>query len=119
MAATAGGNSNFTSRDVLTQYPLIDGHNHFPDYVYQKLGNNLKTFDFNTTLVGSETDLPGLRTGLVGGQFWTAYSPCPSIFKDAVARTLEQIDVIKRIVKRYKDDLQLALSVDGNDNTNV
>ena len=46
-------------------------------------------------------------------QFWVAYTSCSSQFKDSVEQTFEQIDVIKRMVKKYPNDLQIATSADG------
>ena len=40
--------------------------------------------------------------GMVGAQLWTAYAPCGSQHKDAVQITLEQIDLIKRLVEQYR-----------------
>lgn len=83
------------------------------DYVSTKFRFQLNTtFQFNSTLSGTATDLPRLRTGLVGGLILTAAPPCSSQFKDAVVRVFEQIDAIKRIVKS-NEDLQLALTVKG------
>ena len=39
---------------------------------------------------------------MVGAQLWTAYAPCGSQHKDAVQITLEQIDLIKRLVEQYR-----------------
>lgn len=88
------------------------------------LANNLSTFDFNQSLAtipawnppggrASQTDLPRLRAGLVGAQFWAAYANCSSNLKDAVSRTIEQIDLIKRIVQLNANDMQLVTSVAG------
>ena len=49
----------------------------------------------------------------MGGQFWSVYIPCKSTFtqwSDDVKRTLEQIDVTKRMVKQYSQDFELALT---------
>jgi membrane dipeptidase len=46
-------------------------------------------------------------------QFWVAYVGCDSQFKDAVEQTMEQIDVIKRLVNEYPDDLHYATSAKG------
>jgi hypothetical protein len=46
-------------------------------------------------------------------QFWVAYVGCSSQFKDAVEQTMEQVDVIKRLINAYPDNLQFATSADG------
>ena len=61
----------------------------------------------------SHTDLLRLREGRVGAQLWTAYAPCGSQHKDAVQITLEQIDLIKRMVEQYSSYLQLAQTAQG------
>ena len=46
-------------------------------------------------------------------QFWAAYVPCESQYKNAVQMTLEQVDLIKRVVRQYSDYLSLALTAEG------
>src|SRR5205823_2239213 len=56
------------------------------------------------------TDLPRLKKGGVGAQFWSVYVPADTAEKGtSVKTTLEQIDVVHRMIKRYPDDLELAL----------
>ncbi|KAF5304670.1 hypothetical protein FQA39_LY09447 [Lamprigera yunnana] len=106
---------------ILDEVPLIDGHNDLPYNIYQIVLNNLSKFPFDKNLTEDEiwgnhqckqcyTDLPRLRKGKVGAQFWVAYVSCNVQYKDAVAKTLEQIDVIKRMIKKYPNELQLATS---------
>lgn len=113
---TSGGSS------VLSQVPLIDGHNDLPHNLYSLLGNQLDKFKFDSDLREdpvwgstnfSHTDLPRLRAGKVGAQFWVAYVSCTAQHKDAVERTMQQIDVIKRLIKAYPNDLQYATTADG------
>lgn len=107
---------------VLLEVPLIDGHNDLPHNLYAVLENRLEKFNFDSDLTqdpifgpmnNSHTDLPRLRRGRVGGQFWVAYVSCKTQHKDAVARTMQQIDVIKRLIRTYADDLQYATTADG------
>ncbi|KAI4477546.1 hypothetical protein M0804_012663 [Polistes exclamans] len=117
---SVGLNANkLKGSDVLDLAPLIDGHNDLPFNLYEKLNNNLKEFPFEKLLVndpvwGREacptcyTDLPRLKAGKVGGQFWVAYVPCNSQYKDAVQLTLRQIDVIKRFIDLYPEHLQFV-----------
>lgn len=124
VATTTGGDKRFTARDVLSTYPLIDGHNDLPYKLFKYLDNQLSDFNFNSSLKDSErwnpptegksqTDLKRLQDGMVGGQFWAAYTPCETSFKDAVARTFEQIDVIKRLIDMNHESMQLVSSVQG------
>jgi hypothetical protein len=47
-------------------------------------------------------------------QFWAAYVPCESQHLNAVQLTLEQIDLIKRLIDKYEEHLQFASSANGN-----
>lgn len=120
---TAGFSIKRSARgsDVLYKVPLIDGHNDLPYNLRSHLKNQLANFNFSANLssdaywsevASSFTDLPRLRAGRVGAQFWVAFVGCSSQFKDAVEQTLEQIDVIKRLVREYPDDLHYATSAE-------
>ncbi|KYN07856.1 PREDICTED: dipeptidase 1-like isoform X2 [Cyphomyrmex costatus] len=111
--------NTFKGRNALDLAPLIDGHNDLPDNLYNKLHNDLRTFRFEDDLSNDDvwgrtacptcfTDLPRLSKGKVGGQFWVAYAPCESQYKDAIQLTLRQIDVIRRLIQRYPNNLQLV-----------
>lgn len=58
----------------------------------------------------SHTDIPRLRKGQLGAQFWSAYVPCKAQHLDAVQITLEQIDVIRRLVDYNPQHLALVRS---------
>jgi len=107
---------------ILSNVPLIDGHNDFPLSIRNHLDNDVGMLHFGCDLSRlepwasdsmSHTDLLRLRKGRVGGQFWSAYMDCDAQYKDAVQLFLEQIDVIKRLVEYYPDDLQWADSADS------
>jgi len=102
-------------------FGIIDGHNDLPYNIYNILENDITNFNFHLNLTedpvwGLEacdscfTDIPRLKAGGVGAQFWVAYVSCATQYKDSLAKTLEQIDVIKRLVEKYPQDLQLAKS---------
>lgn len=46
-------------------------------------------------------------------QFWSAYAPCSSQHLDAVQLTLEQIDLIRRLVNLYPQHMALVTTADG------
>ncbi|XP_071786145.1 dipeptidase 1-like isoform X2 [Asterias amurensis] len=107
------------SRDLAVQYmsetPLIDGHNDLPWQLKKLYNNRLKDVDLSADLSGSttlHTDIPRLETGKVGAQFWAAYTPCDSQYKDAINHILDQIDVIKRMCDWYPESFQFATSAD-------
>ncbi|XP_033195069.1 dipeptidase 1-like isoform X1 [Bombus vosnesenskii] len=108
-----------TVRQVLSEVPLIDGHNDLPWNIRNFVHNQLAEFDFDKDLrqvapwsksAWSQTDLVRLRQGMVGGQFWAAYVPCESQHLNAVQLTLEQVDLIKRLIEKYSQHMQFAAS---------
>jgi membrane dipeptidase len=92
---------------------LVDGHNDLPWQYREKKDLSFLTLDIARPQKNIHTDLPRLREGGVGAQFWAAFVPS-STRKDhtAVTMTLEQIDVIHRLVKRYPNDLEFARTAD-------
>ncbi|XP_050545605.1 dipeptidase 1-like isoform X1 [Daktulosphaira vitifoliae] len=109
-------------RRILKEVPLIDGHNDLPWNIRKFVHNQLMYFNFSTDLKTvepwsrsnwSQTDIPRLKKGLVGAQFWSAYVPCGRQHLDVVQTTMEQIDVIRRLAENYSNDLQLVTSVKG------
>ena len=106
---------------ALEAAPVFDGHNDVPIQLRSRLGNQINDFDFENTLPTAEghpegramhTDIARLRAGKVGAQFWSVYVPVSLTEPQAVQMTIEQIDVTKRLIARYSDDLQLALTAD-------
>ncbi|XP_071538215.1 dipeptidase 1-like [Panulirus ornatus] len=106
-----------TARKILQEFPLIDGHNDLPwnirSFIHNqleklKLNESLKTVEPWSVSNWSHTDIPRLLEGHVGGQFWVAYTPCDSQYQNAVQLTLEQIDLIKRVIKKYSHYLELV-----------
>ncbi|XP_059849020.1 dipeptidase 1 [Hypanus sabinus] len=97
---------------LMKQTPLIDGHNDLPWQLLLSFHNQLSKVDLNK-LNKTHTNIPKLRKGLVGGQFWVAYTPCDTQYKDAVRQTLEQIDVIHRMCMKYPQTFQYVDSSRG------
>jgi membrane dipeptidase len=62
-----------------------------------------------------QTDLPRMRAGGVGAQFWSVYVPSDLPGDQAVTATLEQLDGLHQMVRRYPDRLELALTADDVD----
>jgi membrane dipeptidase len=100
-------------RALLRTVPLIDGHNDTPWGLRERFENRLADVDFRDTSGLEEpmhTDLTRLRAGGVGGQFWAVFVPTDLAGGDAVAATLQQIDLVYRLTARYPDDLEMALT---------
>jgi membrane dipeptidase len=92
---------------------LVDGHNDLPWQFREKSDLSFRVIDIRKLQKGVHTDLPRLRKGGVGAQFWAAYVPASTRKKGtAVRETLEQIDVIHRMVARYPEDLEMAFTAD-------
>ncbi|XP_036998697.2 dipeptidase 1 [Artibeus jamaicensis] len=92
------------AKKIMQATPLIDGHNDLPWVMLERFNNQLwrEEADLNH-LADTHTNIPKLKAGFVGGQFWSAYVPCDTQNKDAVRRTLEQIDVIHRMCQKYPE----------------
>jgi membrane dipeptidase len=96
-------------RDAL----VIDGHNDLPDQFREKQDLSFRTIDISRPVKGLHTDIPRLREGGLGAQFWAAYVPVNTRKSGTSVRLcLEQIDVIHRMVRRYPDTFELARSTD-------
>ena len=94
---------------LLKATPLIDGHNDWPGALALHAGDARWTADLNRLDAKAyDTDIERLRAGRVGGQFWSVYVSASLPELEQVRRTLEQIDLVKRIVQRYPQDFRLA-----------
>jgi membrane dipeptidase len=100
------------ARDLLRRHPLVDGHNDLPWEIRKRWGGDLAGIDLAAPVPGTHTDLPRLRRGGVGGQFWSVYVPGSLQGEAAVSTTLEQIDLVHRMIARHSDHLELALTAD-------
>ena len=100
---------------ILKRTPLIDGHNDLPE----QLRENYKMSVAGLASGGDQrqpnplmTDMARLHQGRVGGQFWSVYISGDVTGDAAIRQTLEQIDIVKRLVKAYPGDLELAGTAD-------
>jgi membrane dipeptidase len=98
--------------EILADAPVIDGHNDLPWALRQQVRYDLDQRDIAKDQSDHlHTDLPRLRAGGVGGQFWSVYVPVELAKDDAVSATLEQIDCVRALVDRYPDQLRIARTV--------
>ncbi|MBD2758507.1 dipeptidase [Yimella sp. cx-573] len=99
--------------ELLRTHPLIDGHNDLPWRARADVGYDFDQLDIATELgARSHTDIPRLRRGGVGAQFWSVFVPSNLPEGKAVTATLEQIDAVHQMVARYSDDFGLARTAD-------
>ncbi|XP_042826469.1 dipeptidase 1 isoform X2 [Panthera tigris] len=104
VAVCTGDQFRDEAERIMRGTPVIDGHNDLPWRLLTMFNNRLQIERANlTSLANTHTNIPKLRAGFVGGQFWSAYTPCDTQNKDAVKRTLEQIDVIQRMCQMYPE----------------
>jgi membrane dipeptidase len=107
---------------VLAKTPLIDGHNDLPGEIRGRAGGDPGKLDLRadtSKLPGSRpgqsglmTDIPRLKAGHVGGQFWSVFIPASFDGPIAVQMTLEQIDIVKGMAARYPDVFEMAYTAD-------
>lgn len=99
------------AKRILSQTPLIDGHNDLPWRIREDsiARGNVDAYDLRRRTPG-HTDLDRLRKGMIGAQFWSVYTP--GEYRDSgYARVqLEQIEIARRFIAKYPDRLALALS---------
>ena len=98
------------ARALLARHPLIDGHNDLP-WAIRHAAGDLEAYDLSAGVPKGDTDLPRLRAGGVGGQFWSVYVPGEGPSSRALMQ-LEQLDLARRMIDRYPDDLEFCTSAD-------
>ncbi|MFF2926799.1 dipeptidase [Streptomyces celluloflavus] len=98
---------------ILAEFPVVDGHNDLPWALREQVRYDLDQRDIaGDQSAHLHTDLPRLRAGGVGAQFWSVYVRSDYAGDDAVSATLEQIDVVRQLAARYPDELRLAYTAD-------
>jgi membrane dipeptidase len=117
--AAADANQDLAARvnRVLARTPLIDGHNDLPWLIRERFKSDLTRVDLraDTSVITPPpgavplmTDIPRLRAGHVGAQFWSVWVPVEMKGFEAVQATIEQIDLVKGMAQRYPADLEMA-----------
>ena len=100
------------ARALHKEVPLIDGHNDYPWAVREQAKGDTEKLDISTAQPAIHTDIARLKAGGVGGQFWSVYVPADLQGQTAVTATLEQIDIVHRMMRKYPDTFELALTAD-------
>ena len=91
--------------EALALCPVIDGHN---DWAWENRINRGYSVEGLDAVLPTDTDIPRLRRGGVGAQFWSVFVEDEGNGALAVQQTLEQIDWVHRLVARYPHDFELA-----------
>ncbi|GGN58719.1 dipeptidase [Streptomyces kronopolitis] len=101
------------ARDLLARWPVVDGHNDLPWALREQVRYDLDRRDIATDQSAHlHTDLPRLRAGGVGAQFWSVYVRADYAGDRAVSATLEQIDVVRELLARHPRELRAAHTAD-------
>jgi membrane dipeptidase len=97
------------ARALHKQVPLIDGHNDYPWALRETdPARDFAKADISGSVPKLMTDIPRLRQGGLGGQFWSVYIPATMQGKEAVRATLEQIDIVHRMIRRWPETFELT-----------
>ena len=97
---------------LLAAHPVIDGHNDLLWTARVAAAYDFARLDIGAGGTPTHTDLPRMRAGGMGAQFWSVYVPCRLTGDDAVSATLEQIDAARLMTTTYADQLAWATTAD-------
>ncbi|MFI1967002.1 dipeptidase [Streptomyces pathocidini] len=101
------------ARELLAAHPVVDGHNDLPWALRAQVRYDLDRLDIAADQSANlHTDIPRLRAGGVGAQFWSVYVPSDLAGDEAVSATLEQVDCVAQLIERHPRDLRRALTAD-------
>ena len=96
---------------LLQEAPVFDGHNDLP-WALRQRGYDFDTDDIAAGVASFQTDIPRLRAGGLGAQFWSVFVPGDLPPGQAVTQTLEQIDCVHRMIERYPETFRFARTAD-------
>ena len=92
---------------------VIDGHNDLPWELRVKGSMLFDKLDIAKPQKTLQTDIPRLREGGLGAQFWSVYVPAENAYNGtALSATLEQIEMVNAMIRHYPETFELALTVD-------
>lgn len=98
------------ARRLLRDTPVFDGHNDYPWQIRELAKGDIAQFPLTSSQPKLHTDFARLAKGGVGAQFWSVYVPSTMHGQTAVTATLEQIDVVHRMIAAWPSRLELALT---------
>src|SRR3954447_5381933 len=96
---------------ILKATPLIDGHNDIAEQLAESHKRSIEGLASGTDRWPDHplmTDMARLHAGRVGGQFWSVYIDGTITGDAAIRETIEQIDIVKRMIAAYPSDLEQA-----------
>lgn len=100
------------ARAIHARYPLIDGHNDYPGRLRRVSDGDFTKYDARLRSTEGQTDIPRIREGGMGGQFWSVYVSANLPGSEAVEQTLRQMELVQRMVETYPDTFEMAYTAD-------
>jgi membrane dipeptidase len=100
---------------ILKRTPLIDGHNDIAEQAAENYKRSVEGLASGTDQRQPHplmTDMARLHQGRVGGQIWSVYINGTVTGDEAIRQTIQQIDVVRRMIEAYPNDLELAGTAD-------
>ncbi len=100
------------ARSILQRAPLIDTHNDLPYALLLKTGGDLGRTDLGVRQPDLPADIPRLREGHVGAQYWSIYVDSDTqLTRSALHEALRVFDVALRAIES-RPELELARTAD-------
>ena len=91
---------------------LFDGHNDLPWAMRQRANSSFDNVDIAKP-TEFHTDIERLKKGGLKAQYWSVYVPVSTMAEgSAFVTTVEQIDLVHEMCKRYPDVFEIALTAD-------
>ncbi|MCH9694534.1 MAG: dipeptidase [Gammaproteobacteria bacterium] len=99
------------AQEILSTTPLVDGHNDLPWLIHEESGGDVAAFQLKSRN-SFDTDIPRMREGMVGAQFWSVWIPGETAAGDTTRIQLAQIETAQSIIDTHPDTFELALTAD-------
>ncbi len=92
---------------------IFDGHNDLPWVVRKEASRSFDALDIAKPQPQIHTDIQRLKAGGVGAQYWSVYVPVDTVATGVAHQTtIEQIEIVHAMIKRYPETFELALNSD-------
>jgi membrane dipeptidase len=91
---------------------VFDGHNDLPWEMRKEASSSFTKRDIAVAQPAMHTDIPRLKQGNVGAQFWSVYVPAETAKdKTALIQTLEQIELVRAMIAKYPETFAACITV--------
>lgn len=100
------------AQEIHAKSIVIDGHNDLPWKIRTESNSDFQIIDIAKPQPALHTDIPRLKAGGVGAQFWSVWVPVSLGYEDAaLLTTIEQIELVKKMVNAYPEQFEMAYTV--------